>query len=256
MHRLMAKALCAPDAVGNCKRHAAAHTHALQRYGIANVTSAHQTWWKNPNTFAVLLEDEETDEPLGGVRLQCWGNGVALPVEGALGNVDPQVHAWVASFADRGVAELCGLWCSPKLQGFGLGAVLTRMGISLASKLGATTLLGLCDTRNVEQNKKLGFCNDQNLALEGRFEYPRPGLTAHVLRIPNTYQLAGATLANRAEVNAYREVPVGFETLGSPERALRLERNLNISRPAQTPKPSAFHARRPAQLISDAPDWN
>src|SRR5688500_839013 len=131
MFQLVVRAYCAPNAVGNCRRHAAAHAHVLALHGLGNITSAKQGWWTNRNTFALLLEDRESGEPLGGVRLQRWGNGQALPIESAMAPVDRQVHAWVACFAHRGVGELCGLWCSPKLQGFHLGAVLTRMGLAL-----------------------------------------------------------------------------------------------------------------------------
>jgi hypothetical protein len=136
----------------------------LRRYGIESITSAHQKWWTNDNTCAVLLRDGDSDEPVGGVRLQRWGNGIPLAVEGALARVDPRVSAWVASFAKGGVGELCGLWCSPRVRGFGLGVQLTRMGIALAAQAQTNTLFGLCDTRNVEANLRLGFAVDGTLA--------------------------------------------------------------------------------------------
>ena len=34
---------------------------------------------------------------------------------------DPRVRGWIARFADGGVGELCGLWCSPG-RGFGLAS--------------------------------------------------------------------------------------------------------------------------------------
>ena len=128
----------------------------LRRYGIANITSANQEWWGDHNTYALLLHDRDTGEPLGGVRLQRWGNGLPLPLESALGPVDARVHARVAGFAARGVGELCGFWCSPKVRGFDLGSRLTCMGIALAAQVQTNTLFGLCDTRNVDANAPSG----------------------------------------------------------------------------------------------------
>src|SRR6186713_653235 len=229
MFHLVVRAYCAPEVVGNCRRHAAAHADVLALHGIGNITSAKQAWWTNRNTFALLLEDAESREPLGGVRLQRWGNGHALPIETAMSPVDPQVHAWVACFADRGVGELCGLWCSPKLHGFHLGAVLTRMGLALASQLQTQTLFAVCDSSKAALNCSLGFTCDGTLAKQGTFEYPRPGLLAQVLQVPNTWRLSAATPENRSAVSYYRDAPIGTETIGRGASLLELSRDLRLS---------------------------
>jgi hypothetical protein len=202
----------------------------LRKYDIDNVTSASDAWWQNDETFVLLLEEAVSGEALGAVRLQRWGNRVPLPIESALASVDRTVHAWVESFAPRGVGELCGLWSSPRLKGFGMGAVLTRMGLSLATTLETRTVLGLCDTRNVMQNLGYGFERDETLALGGRFEYPRPGLFAHVLRLADAERLDVATRSNRLAIEAYRRSPVGHEVLESNGRRLVLERDLGLTR--------------------------
>jgi hypothetical protein len=193
-----------------------------------------------------LLEDVETGEPMGAVRLQRWGSGRALPIETALAGVDSHVHAWVASFSDAGVGELCGLWCSPRLKGSGMGAVLTRMGISIAPELRVRTLLGVCDTRNVAKNTSLGFVHDASLARGGVFEYPRPGLFAHVLRIPDARRLDRTTLEQRLAIEEYRRFPVGRELIESAGGPIELERDLRSS---VIPTPSA-HSRPFATLMA------
>ena len=145
------------------------------------------------------------------MRLQRWGNGVPLPIERALTNVDARVHDWVASFSDDGVGELCGLWCSPRLKGYSLGRVLTRMGISISTQLGTRTILGLCDTRAVAANEQVGFARDPALATAGSFEYPRPGLNAHVLRVADAVDLDDASAVERLAIEEYRDEPVGRE---------------------------------------------
>src|SRR5690348_9257349 len=204
MLRLRVRAHSAPSVVGKCRRSASAHLRVLEKYGIAAISSAKEGWWENSHTTVLLLDDAETLEPLGAVRLQRWGGGKPLPVEQALANVDPFVHAWVAGYSNGGVGELCGLWCSPRLKGSGMGAVLTRMGISVAPELRVRTVLGVCDTRNVAKNTRLGFVHDTSLAAGGVFEYPRPGLFAHVLRIPDTRRLDQAGLEQRLAIEEYR----------------------------------------------------
>ncbi len=229
MLRLRVKGYSAPEAVGNCARNAAAHAQVLRRYDIGNITSAKQGWWQNTLTYALLLDDAQRGAPLGAVRLQRWGNGVPLPLENALANVDPRVHGWLRELASNGVGELCGLWCSPRLKGFGMGAVLTRMGLSLSTQVRTNTVLGLCDTRNVESNLRLGFRRDASLAAHGSFEYPKPGLYAHVLRVVDAQRLQHATNDNRMAVHEYRDAPVGEELIEGNDGRLVLERDLRIA---------------------------
>jgi hypothetical protein len=220
------------------------HAQVLQRYDIGNVTSAKDGWWRNEQTYVVLLEETTTGEPLGAVRLQRWGNGVPLPIESALASVDSYVHAWVASFANAGVGELCGLWCSPRLKGFGVGAVLTKMGLSLGPELKTRTILGLCDTRHVATNVGFGFAREPSLATGGSFEYPRPGLMAHVLRVPDSRRLEGAAVSHRGDIESYRRSPVGVEILESSGQYVELERDLRIGS-LEAPAQRRVRASRP-----------
>jgi hypothetical protein len=253
MQRLSVTAHCAPESVGNCRRSAQAHAQVLQRYDIANITSAKDGWWNNELTSVLLLSDADTNEPLGGVRLQRWGNGVPLPIERAMAEVDARVHDWVASFASAGVGELCGLWCSPRLKGYSLGNVLTRMGLSIATQLRTQTVLGLCDTRTVAGNERLGFERDPMLATYGTFEYPRPGLHAHVLRVADADVLEEAHADERFAIEEYRAEPVGRELFDGPDGWLEIERDLRLVPDAPPERaPLEKLTRRPGILAARA----
>jgi hypothetical protein len=233
MLHLSVTAHCAHESVGNCRANAQAHAQVLRMYDIGNITSARDGWWENEQTSVLLLEDTATQEPLGAVRLQRWGNGIPLPIENAMAKVDARVHDWVAQFSNEGVGELCGLWCSPRLKGFQLGAVLTRMGLSIATQLRTQTVLGLCDTRAVVANEKVGFARDRSLAFDGTFEYPRPGLKAHVLRVEDSEQLANATIQDRVSIGEYQDEPVGVELIRGKVGWVSLARDLRlVSEPA------------------------
>jgi hypothetical protein len=252
MLHLSVKAYCAHESVGNCRANAEVHAQVLRRYDIGNITSARHGWWENEQTSVLLLEDAATSEPLGAVRLQRWGNGIPLPMENAMAKVDTRVHDWVARFSNDGVGELCGLWCAPRVKGFALGAVLTRMGLSIATQLRTRTVLGVCDTRAVPANEKVGFARDRDLALDGTFEYPRPGLKAHVLRVADVEQLAGATFDDRAAIDEYRDQPVGMELIRGTAGWVALTRDLRlVSDAARTHVPVERATRR--RGVGEAP---
>jgi hypothetical protein len=224
----------ASDAPEACERNARVGRAVLERYGLANITSARQDWWADHETFALLLQDRDTGEPVGGVRLQRWREDSSLPLEHALEGVDGRARAWVASLAEQGVGELCGLWRSPSLRGLGVGARLTSMGIALAPQAGTNTLLALCDASKVAANLGLGFRRDLTLASRGTLEYPRPGLVAQVLRVDGARgDLAASTPAARAVIAHYRDTPVGAETIAVAGRRVILMRDLRVMREHQ-----------------------
>jgi hypothetical protein len=224
--RLIARVVSPAEAVADCQRSAAACVPVLRCYGIENVTSAHQEWWADPDTHAVLLTERDTGAPVGGVRLQRWGGRLRLPIESAVGPIDPRVHAWIAGFGALGVGELCGLWRAPRLRGFGIGARLTCMAIALATLARTRTLIGLCDTRSLEANARLGLRPDPTVGANGRFAYPRATLVAHVLRDPDAFRLSNARPDARDVILAYRYRPIGREVLCGPRGTLELERDL------------------------------
>jgi hypothetical protein len=228
VRRVRVKARRAAYADAECRRHAIECRKVLSAYGIANVTSAAQEWWRDDETFTVLVEDDVTGLPLGGVRLQRHRRGVLLPFERALASIDPRVHALVERCAERGVGELCGLWRAIELRGLGLGSKLTMMGIALATDVQVNVLFGLCDTRNVHANARLGFGIDARLASNGTFAYPRAELVAHVLRIDDAVRLPGASAEARAAVEHYRSEPFGLEVVETAQRRVEIHRDLRL----------------------------
>jgi hypothetical protein len=231
MHQLSVQVYRAAEIADACERNAAEHARVLELHGLSAITSARPGWWHDEQTHVLLLQEATPGEPLGAVRLQRWNGRHPLPIEAALAGVDRRVGEWIAGFAGEGVAELCGLWCAPQLKGFGLGSALIRMGLSLATPLGVRTVLGLCDTRHLSWNLGFGFARDLALAKDGRFEYPRPGLFAHVLRIADAQRLDAAADGERRAIVAYRGAPLGNERVESHRGRLELARDLRVDNP-------------------------
>jgi hypothetical protein len=111
------------------------------------------------------------------------------------------------------------------------------MGLSLATQLRTQTILGLCDTRAVAANEKVGFARDRELGTQGTFEYPRRGLNAHVLRVADAARLEGATADDWHAIDEYRDEPVGRELLQGRDGWLELERDLRLAAAVTTPCP-------------------
>jgi hypothetical protein len=181
MLHVRARVFRAIDDVEACRRYAIHHHEVLTGFDLANVTSLTRDWTSDANIVVVLLEDESDASPLGGIRLERLTPDQPLPIERALSRLDRRVHELVQS-ADGPVAELCGLWSSPRLRGTGMGKLLTRMGVYVAATRGIETLFGICDERSLPANFEIGFVVEHRLAQRGAFRYPRPDLTAYALR--------------------------------------------------------------------------
>jgi hypothetical protein len=73
------------------------HNRVLQIYGITEITSAKDDWYNNPATYAIVAIDDETNEVVGGIRMQIVGGDRALPIEDAVGHMDGRIHDIVGS---------------------------------------------------------------------------------------------------------------------------------------------------------------
>jgi hypothetical protein len=181
MIRAQLRVFRAPDDVAACERYSRSHREVLEYFDIAGVTSSGRDWFDDPNVLVVLLDEVAGGEALGGIRLERAGGTRPLPLELALSKIEPNVRALSSSSVPGGSAELCALFSSRRLRGAGMGQLLTRIGLTLAVERGIGRLFGICDSRSLETNLALGFGVESSFADRGRFRYPRPDLTAHVL---------------------------------------------------------------------------
>ena len=91
-------------AVGNrdlCEKYLDGHVKVLLNYGITNITSNTRDWMEWESMYCVIAEDEE-GTMVGGIRVQISDGSRQLPVERAIGRMDPRIHDIVRSYADEG----------------------------------------------------------------------------------------------------------------------------------------------------------
>lgn len=179
---LIIKAFRAVDNPELAKKYVEGHNEVLQIYGITEITSAKDDWYNNPATFAIVTIEDETNEVVGGIRMQIVGGDRPLPIEDAVGHMDDRIHDIVRTHhALFGAAELCGLWNSRKVAAQGISWLLTRAGIALSSQVGVRTLFGICANITLPMFKKTGYKVERSIGKDGTFYYPNSDLLAYTL---------------------------------------------------------------------------
>src|SRR5262245_43561542 len=137
------KAFVAADEPELCRQYAEGHVRVLKDYGITNITSNNHEWSKLKTVYCIVAYNEE-GEMVGGIRMQKADGVHQLPVEKAVGYMDPRIHGIISSYLEEGVGELCALWNAKSVAGRGLSLLLTRAGISICSQVSISIMVGIC----------------------------------------------------------------------------------------------------------------
>jgi hypothetical protein len=183
------------------------HIQVLVNYGITNITTNNRDWMDFEGVYCVVVENEK-GEIVGGVRTQIADGLHMLPVEKAIGKMDPKIHEIVQQFYHEGVGELCALWNAKEVAGVGLSIIIVRAGIAAISQLKCRTLMGICADYTLKMFRKVGFVVDDSLGNQGEFVYPNENYIARVLGILNAKDLATADEYDRKKMLDLRYNPV------------------------------------------------
>lgn len=198
----------AVDNVDVCKKYIDGHIHVLKVYGITQITSAKIDWILNPNVYVIIVESLEDGEILAGARIQLADGKHPLPIEDAIGHKDGRVYSYVENLREEGVGELCGLWNSRKIAGFGIGSIfLGRTSVAVASQLNIKSLLALCAPSTKRNCFRTGFTVEKSLGNEGEFFYPKEDLVATALIIKDVNSLDDANEEERELIMELRKHP-------------------------------------------------
>jgi hypothetical protein len=176
-----------------CEKYIEGHVKVLTDYGITSISSNNKLWLSNPYMYCLAVKNLETEELVGGIRIQIADGVSPLPVEKGIGHMDERIYNVVKKYAfDGGVGELNGLWVSNKLKGVGMGPYLVRAAIASATQLNFKTLIGICGENTMQMFKNVGFLVNESLGKMGGFPYPTNDLTAHVVGILDAITLQTA----------------------------------------------------------------
>ncbi|WP_143960395.1 hypothetical protein [Litoribacter populi] len=183
------------------------HHRVLESYGVTKVTSADSSWASNPNVYLILFESIEDSRVLGGGRVQLRSEGFPLPFENAIYEIDTSIVEYMSQFGDCEAAEICGLWNSKEVAGYGIGSIyLVRIGVAIASQLNIKKLFGLCSPVTVKISSKVGYTVIKELGNDGTFFYPKEDLVATVMHVDDVENIPFAEEKEREFVfNVRRE---------------------------------------------------
>lgn len=194
------------------------HFSVLESYGVTKVTSADRSWAENPNVYLLVVESEDGSKVFGGGRVQIKSGKYNLPLEPAIVEKDTRIVEYMTQYQDMEVAELCGVWNSKEIAGYGIGSIfLIRAGVAVASLLKLKSLMGFCSPFTLQNCQRLGFKIIEGLGDSGTFLYPKEGLIATILDIKNLQELPNAKCDEREKIFYLKNNPAHEAIETSPK---------------------------------------
>lgn len=220
------KAIDEPDA---CLRFIEGHRRVLEIYGITMITSNKALWMEHDNTYVILVESKEDGKVVGGARVQIADNSLALPIVDAVGIIDKKIFDIVNLYKRDSVAELCGLWNSREIAGYGIGSTfLTRTSLALAKILHIKTMLALCAPATVRMGSKCGFVIERSLGNDGFFNYPKLDLIATAMIVKDVNNLESASEESSNFINDLFQNRTKNTVEKGPKGEIEVEYNINF----------------------------
>lgn len=180
------------------------HTRVLTHFDVIKVTSANVGWMSNPNSYVIVVEDRETKEMVAGIRVHKDHKDYALPIQEAIWDKEPKIFSYIEKYSLNGTAEICGLWNSRKAKGLGLSYLLMKVSCSVLDQITVNSFLGLCSPFTLSYLEEVGFTIERSLGNNGTFYYPKEGLIATAIIIPDPYKFNYATKKNRKLILSMR----------------------------------------------------
>lgn len=200
------RAFRAIDDPVSCALFLEGHEHVLTSIGVTKVTSSKDEWTRNPAAFVLIVESLDKTKVYGGARVHVAGGTEALPIEQATGAMDKTVFDLVWQYAQKGTGEICGLWNSREISGYGIGSIfLTRAAVAISSQIGLTSLFALCAPYTVKLAECVGYRIDPRIGNNGTFYYPKIDLLATTMVLEDIEGLKGASEEDKAAIMMLRE---------------------------------------------------
>jgi hypothetical protein len=229
MNSLVFRVFKAVDEPESCVRFIEGHKRVLEIYGITMITSNKALWTTHTNTYVILVESKSDGKVVGGARVQIADNNLQLPIVEAVKLIDVKIHDIVEKYKKNFIAELCGLWNSREIAGYGIGSnFLIRTGIALAKILHIETLIALCAPATVKMCSKSGFAIEKSLGNDGFFNYPKLDLIATAMMIKSLYNLETATTDSQDFISDLYQKKIKHTVEKGPKGEIEVEYNLNF----------------------------
>ncbi len=200
------RAFRAVDEPETCQLFIEGHTHVLTSIGVTKVTSSKNEWTKNPAAFVMIVESMDGKKVYGGARVHVAGGSEPLPIEQATGAMDKGIFDLVWKFAQHGTGELCGLWNSREIAGYGIGCIfLIRTAVAISYQIGIQSLFALCAPYTIPPGEAVGMELEPSIGIDGTFYYPKLDLVATTMVLKDVPTLSKAYEEDKAAIMKIRE---------------------------------------------------
>lgn len=192
--KIRIRAFRACDDIASSARFHQGHTDVVASYGV-KITSANPIWIEDRNCYVVLIESLDGNQAYGGARIQISSEEKFLPIESAIGYLEPKIHDEVKRLRPEGVAEICGLWNSSAVAGMGIGSLYSiRCAFATAGFLDIKHMYAFCSPYTYRMANRFGFLKDESFGNDGAIPYPNDKLISMV-----TYQSDVKEMLNAIE---------------------------------------------------------
>lgn len=192
----------------SCELFVEGHTKVLTSIGITKVTSSKHEWIANPAAFVIIVESLDKKHVYGGARVNVAGGTQLLPIEEATGALDNRIYDLVKKHALYGTGEICGLWNSREIAGYGIGSIfLTRAAVAISTQIGLVSLFALCAPYTVAMAQQVGYDLEKSIGKEGTFYYPKLDLIATAMILQDVATITKADEENKAAIFSLRQNP-------------------------------------------------
>jgi hypothetical protein len=200
------RAFRAIDEPETCELFVEGHTHVLTSIGVTKVTSNKNEWTTNPAAFVIVVESMDGKKVYGGSRVHAAGGTQPLPIEQATSAMDHNIHQFVWKYAQFGTGEICGLWNSREIAGYGIGSIfLTRASVAISTQIGLESLFALCAPYTVKMAESVGYHIEKSIGNDGTFYYPKLDLLATTMINEDIKTLSLATDEEKQAIFKLRE---------------------------------------------------
>ena len=134
------------------------------------------------------------------------GGTEPLPIESATCAMDRGVFNLVWKYAQNGTGELCGLWNSREIAGYGVGSIfLIRAAVAISYQIGIQSLFALCAPYTVKPVQAVGMQLEPSIGHDGTFYYPKLDLIATTMLLKDVGVLSTADPDERNAIIKIRE---------------------------------------------------
>lgn len=223
------RAFRAIDEPETCKLFLEGHAHVLTSIGITKVTSSKNEWTENPAAFVLIVESLNDKKVYGGARVHVSGGSEPLPIEEATGALDQGIFDLVWNYAQHGTGELCGLWNSREIAGYGIGSIfLIRAAVAISYQIGLQSLFALCAPYTIKPVESCGMELEASIGNQGKFYYPKLDLIATTMLLKDVPSLNKAHQEDKNAILKIREKPnvIRIEELRNKEITIHYETSI------------------------------